>query len=225
MVFFNLIHFLCFNLSDIIVKRGKSSWITYRQLEYAIDSIRVIRIFDHLGDKQNRFGSVLMQYPKVEFYVAYNGKTPLCEEEKNLFVDLGDIIVKARVIDVRFDNLPTETATDVTNNLSGYSFFVQRFEELKKEGNAPYQAYDLAVEESQSKGYLADIWGRKECVNVFRELFTYEDELKASAWEEGREEGVADTVKNLLEKGFDVNTIADAIKRPVEWIESLLVKA
>lgn len=194
--------------------------IPYRQLEYAVDSLRILRVFDNLNDKQNRFGSVLLQYPKIEFYVAYNGKTPLNENMDHLLVDLGDIIVKAKQVDVRFDNLPAETKANPENRLAGYAFFVKRFEELKTEGKSPHQAYDLAIAESISKGYLTDIWSREECVNVFREVYSYDDELR----EEAREEVIIETTIAMLKKGIKDIEVAEIIMRPIEWVRGLMVE-
>ena len=203
----------------------KNPNIPYRQLEYAVDSFRILRVFDFIGDNQNRFGSTLMEYPKVEFYIVYNGKAPLKDEQKQLVVDLGDIKVTAQVIDVRFHNLPDDVATDAENKVSGYSFFVQKFEELKESGKTPHQAYNLAVQASIVAGYLTDVWSRKECVDVFSEIFTIEEELKQEGREEGREEGFADAVVKMLENGLAAKAVADIVKRPVEWVESLSNKA
>jgi len=88
----------------------------FRFLEYAVDAIRVLKV---LAD-QNRFGEKLMAFPKIEFYVAYNGKKAIKEADKTLVVDLGDIRVTAQVVDIRFDNLPKEKAEDSQDALAGY---------------------------------------------------------------------------------------------------------
>jgi hypothetical protein len=167
----------------------------YRFLEYAVDVIRILKV---LGN-QNRFGEKLMTYPMIEFYIAYNGKKILTEEEKLMNIDLGDIKVTAHVVDIRFDALPKETATNANDALAGYAFFAKTFEDAKKQGLSPYEAYKHAVNESIENGYLADIWSRKECVDMFIETYDYDEILKEGAREEGREEG--------LENGLDLSTL------------------
>jgi len=200
----------------------------YRQLEYAVSSFRILNVFEHLDNeknnkKQNRFGPSLMNYPKVEFYVLYNGKRQLKESEKQLLVDLGDIVVKAQVVDIRFCNLPEKTALDTNNRVSGYAFFVQRFEELKEEGNTPHQAYYLAIEESKERGYLTDVWSRKECVDMFKECYDRDDDMIEVGIEKGRDEEATKIAIKMLKSGLDVNMVAEMAERPVEWVKGLIV--
>ena len=72
---------------------------------------------------------------------------------------------------------------------------------MKAQGNAPYDAYNIAVEKSMEKGYLADIWSRKELVDMFAETYRYDEMLKEEGREEGREEGL---IKGL-EKGLGLS--------------------
>ena len=122
----------------------------FRFLEYAVDAIRVLKVLA----KQNRFGEKLMDFPKIEFYVAYNGKKALEEADKTLVVDLGDIRVSSQVVDIRFDSLPKEKAEDTKDALAGYAYFAKIFEEMKSQGKTPYQAFTIAVGKSMEEGYL-----------------------------------------------------------------------
>ena len=163
----------------------KNRNMPFRFLEYAVLALRILDILA----KQNRFGEKLMDFPQIEFYVAYNGKKPLDEDDKNLKIDLGDIKVTAKVVDIRFDSLPPENAKNTQNALAGYAYFAKIFGEAKAEGKKPYEAYRFAVDKSISNGYLPDIWNRKECVDMFAETYCYDDQLRDEGREEGRDEG------------------------------------
>jgi len=165
--------------------------IPYRTLEYSVDTIRSLRVLDNMvGSEtgQNIYGTKLIEYPEIKFFVAYNGKKELSEEEKRLTITIGDITVRATVIDINFDKL-AENYKQPQSKLGGYAFFVKRFEEHKAEGKTPYTAYDLAVQESLENDYLSDVWSRRECVDVFRNTYSVESEIRQEAREEALEEG------------------------------------
>ena len=187
----------------------------FRFLEYAVYAIGALRA---LAD-QNRFGEQLMAFPKVEFYVAYNGKKVLEEADKTLVVDLGSIRVTAQVVDIRFDSLPKEKAKDTQDALAGYAYFAKVFEEMKAQGKSPYESYVIAVGKSVEEGYLADIWSRKECVDVFAETYRYDDQLR----EEGREEGfeLSAQIFGELRKNIPLTTIAERYGITLQRIEKL----
>jgi hypothetical protein len=193
----------------------KNKNMPYRFLEYAIFAIRVLKVLAG----QNRFGESLMEFPKIELYVAYNGKKALSEADKTLVVDLGDIRVTAQVINIRFDNLPKEKADDKQDALAGYAYFAKAFEESKAQGKTPYQAYNIAVEKSKEEGYLVDIWSRKECIDVFAETYCYDDQLK----DEGREEGLelSTTIFNELRKNVPIPTIAKKYGVTIGQVEKM----
>ena len=195
----------------------------FRFLEYAVDVIRVLKV---LSD-QNRFGEKLMEFPRIEFYVAYNGKKALEEDDKTLIVDLADVVVKAQVVDIRFDKLPKETAENSQNALAGYSYFAKMFDEMKTQGNSPYDAYNIAVEKSVEKGYLADIWSRKELVDMFAETYSYDEMLKEEGREEGREEGLDEglglsaLIFHALKENLPIHKIAEKFGVTVKQVEKV----
>ena len=191
----------------------------FRFLEYAVDAIRVLKV---LAD-QNRFGEKLIEFPKVEFYVAYNGKKALEEDDKTLVVDLGDIRVTAQVVDIRFDSLPKEKAKDTQDALAGYAYFAKVFEEEKNQGKTPHQAFTIAVEKSMEEGYLADIWSRKECVDMFAETYSYDNQLRYEGREEGKEEGLEISIQivNELRENIPLLKIMEKYDVTVQQIEKL----
>jgi len=123
--------------------------------------------------------------------------------------------------------LPKETAEDSQDALAGYSYFSKVFEEMKAQGESPYEAYIIAVEKSIEKGYLAHIWNRKECVDMFAETYCYDEILKEEGREEGREEGLekglglsAQIVKALKEN-ITISKIAEIYGVTVQQVERL----
>ena len=199
----------------------------FRFLEYAVDAIRVLKALA----KQNRFGEKFMNFPKIEFYVAYNGAKALEENDKTLVVDLGDIRVSAQVVDIRFDSLPKETAEDSQDALAGYAYFSKVFEEMKLQGKSPYEAYSIAVGKSVEKGYLSDIWSRKECVDMFAETYCYDDQLKEEGRQAGREEGLevgreeglglSIRIHGELIKNVPIPTIAEKYGTTIQRVEEM----
>jgi len=169
-----------------------NSSIVYRMLEYYID---VMRIFNY-HKKPNR--------PKVEMYVAYNGKKILQDNDKILSIDLGAINVTANVVDVRFEALPTEKANNINDSLAGYAYFVKFFEEGKAQGNTAYESYYYAVEKCAAAGYLSDIVKNKELIDMFAEHYSYDDQI----FDEGIEKGIEKGIERGIEKGI----IESAIK-------------
>ncbi|MCL2264306.1 MAG: hypothetical protein FWC08_13915 [Defluviitaleaceae bacterium] len=177
----------------------KNPNMPFRFLEYAV---LVLKVLETLV-AQNRFGEKLMDFPRIEFYVAYNGKTTLEEAEKNLSLDLGFIKVEAQVVDICFDCLPQEDAQDTQNALAGYAYFTKIFGEAKAQGKKPYDAYRFAVDKSIEKGYLPEIWNRKECIDMFAETYCYDDQLR----EEGME--ISAAIFNALKENLPIPAIAE----------------
>jgi len=141
-----------------------------------------------------------------------------------------DVKATAQVLDISFDNLPKERAEDTQNALSGYAYFAKVFEESKKQGKTRYEAYNIAVEKSLEKGYLADIWSREECVDMFVETYTYEDQLREDSWEEGREEGLEKGVEKgkielyFTELNLSVKQIAEKMKLGEDYVNEVINK-
>ena len=189
----------------------KNKNMPFRFLEYAVFAIKVLEILA----KQNRFGGKLMDFPRIEFYVAYNGKTPLEETDKTLLVDLGFIKVTAQVVDIRFDSLSDEAANDAQNAVAGYAYFAKTFGEAKAQGKKPYEAYRFAVDKSIENGYLPEIWSRKECIDMFAETYCYDDQLR----EEGFE--LAADIFGELRENVPISQIAEKYGVAIQKIETL----
>ena len=199
----------------------KSKNMPYRMLEYYVD---IMRIWDVL-DGKDRFAAELINPPRVEFYVAYNGRTPLDTADKTLYVDLGAIQVKVLVVDIHFDKLPEDRAADVNDTLSGYAYFVKMFENKKREGSAPYEAFTFAVRECLAKGYLSEILRRKESFDMFAEKYCYDDHLREAGREEGLEEGLEkgllEAAARFLRAGMELHEISNVLELTEAQLKAL----
>ena len=191
----------------------RSKNMPLRMLEYYVD---IMRVLDAMEGK-NRFAAKCIDPPKVELYVAYNGKTALDTTDKKLYVDLGAIQITVLVSDIHFDKLPKERALDTQDTLSGYAYFVKMFETKKNEGNAPYEAFIFAVSECLKKGYLTEILSRKESVDMFIERYSYDDQLL----EEGEARGLLNAAMKLLKTGMGVSEISSVLELTEEQVEEL----
>jgi len=89
------------------------------------------------------------------------------------------------------------------------------------DGKTPYKAYDLAIEESLANGYLPDIWSQRECVDVFRNTYSVDDEIRQEGREEGREEKAMESVVEMLKDGMDILLVAKYSKMSVEWVQNI----
>ena len=195
----------------------KSKNMPYRLLEYYVD---LMRIWDVM-DGKDRYATELINPPKVEFYVAYNGRKHLDTADKTLYVDLGAIQVKVLVADIHFDKLPEDRASDVNNTLSGYAYFVKVFESKKCKGSTPYEAFTFAVGECLAKGYLTEILSRKESFDMFAEKYCYDDHLREAGREEGLEEGLLIAAARMLESGMSLQQIASILRLTDEQLKDV----
>ena len=145
----------------------------FRLLEYYIALVSAyIR-----KTNQNRYGTKLLEFPKAELYVVYNGKGKMMELP---VLDLGYVKAKANVVNIHLESLPNRE--DKSSAVVAYSLYV----DLVKSGLSPEEA---AVELAE-EGYLPEFFGRKEHRDMFAELFSYDNELRAEGEAQGIEKGI-----------------------------------
>ena len=180
----------------------KSPNIGLRMLIYYAELLK-IHIKKH---DLNIYGSVPVDYPKAELYVAYNGKQPWLENDE---IIAGDVKLKIRLIDINFDKLPIK---DAGNVLSGYAYLVQQFEYYKKDEQFSSQmAVDKALTDCRESGYLLDYVKKEEFLSMVTKRWTVEQQkLDYGKWEraEGREEKALEIAKSLLKSGMSSEKVA-----------------
>ena len=162
----------------------------FRLLEYYIALVSAyIR-----KTNQNRYGTKLLEFPKAELYVVYNGKGKMTELP---VLDLGYIQAKVKVVNIHFESLPNKE--DKSNAVTAYSLYV----DLVASGLRPA---DAALELAE-QGYLPEFFGRKEHRDMFAELFSYDNELRA----EGEAEGIAKGIEQGITQGEYQKAVNSAI--------------
>ncbi|MCL2560610.1 MAG: hypothetical protein FWE07_09000 [Turicibacter sp.] len=87
----------------------KSSNIGLRMLIYYAELLKMYIKRNGL----NIYGAAPVDYPKAEFYVAYNGKKPWMEDT---YITAGDITINTELIDINYDQLQIK---EKDNTLSG----------------------------------------------------------------------------------------------------------
>ena len=183
----------------------------FRLLEYYIALVSAyIR-----KTNQNRYGTKLLEFPKAELYVVYNGKGKM---EELPVLDLGYVQARVKVVNIHFESLPHKE--DKSNAVTAYSLYV----DLVTSGLRP----EAAALELAEQGYLPEFFGRKEHRDMFAELFSYDNELRAEGEAIGEARGIAkgehekaiNVALNLL-KLHDDQTISEIVGLSVEEVQKL----
>ena len=202
----------------------------------------IARVYERLVDRKSLYRSRLISLPRPEFYVIYNGTTPMPEKAvmrlSDAFVNCPEANMAAEDIfalelEVSVFNVNVgfnEAVVDRSDNLSGYVRFVDKVREYKNSGMDIKEAIEAAVKYCISSGILADFLD-KNSREVRGMLFTEFniDDAKEVWLEEGREEGVAlgelrakrQLAKNLLSMGMPVDKISIATGLNAEQIEPM----
>jgi len=150
-----------------------SKSMLFRMMEYyaALVSEFVIKEED-----QNKYGTKEMQIPKAELHIVFNGKGSM---EANPKLDLGDIQIKGSVTNIHFKNL---TCHDRNHPLVAYAKLIELTKELGFTIND-------AIDQLLIEGYLVEFFGRREIRDMYVEIFSYDQQLRAEGHAEGRAEG------------------------------------
>jgi len=157
----------------------------HRMLEYYVG---ISKMYD-IPVRNKMYGQKAVDYPRVEFFVAYNGVEKLTAEDKILFTDLGDIKIQAKVVDICYDALPEDyirrTINGHTNRLIGYARFVWWLEYNKGRFRTMFEEFMDAVEQCKREGHLLDILNNKELINMLAKEYSYDEQIKHDALEKG----------------------------------------
>jgi len=156
-----------------------------------------------------------IEVPLPELYIAYNGKDEIKEKYThfNLENQGVKIDVNVKIVDIRYDELGSETTDDA---LVGYSLFIKLYEDYQQQGFPRDEAFTKARMECMEKGYLKGFI-EKEGFELYKKLFDYDEQLRA----EGMEKKAIETAHKMLDDGLNIETIAKYVKMPIEWVENL----
>ena len=152
--------------------------------------------------------------------MAYNGRRPWRNE--NLTIEAGDLIIRAKLVDVKYDQLGSH---DVTHPLVGYAYLVKQAQYDEYEAHCTrLEALAKAIEDCKTKGYLDDYMDKEEFLTMLPNVYTIEQQLMDQleyGIEQGALEKALDTTKKALQSGIDVVTVAMITDLPIDEVEKL----
>jgi len=163
------------------------------------------------------YGTAPIKYPKAEFFVAYNGKSPWLGDD---CIVAGDVTINVRIVDINYDKLQIQESS---NALSGYAYLVKQIEYYTaKQGLAPGLAADKALKDCRNAGYLMDYVDKEEFLTMVTEVWTIEKQAAdRERWAREEEKAKAEKkikadkleiAKSLINSAVSVDIITNSTK-------------
>lgn len=201
-------------LEDVLFREFKNDvayimdgkWVCFIEHQSTINPNMPLRLFVYAARTYERFitsdliySSNLIKVPKPEFYVLYNGKTKLQDNDLKLSTafwdNTGDMTaeIKVKVLDINYNRMDTQLKGCRT--LSEYAFLI---DSVRKNNGNIEKAVRECVENNVLKEYLT-FYGI-EVMNMLFEEYNAEKALEIRGKEE-YEKGKADGEITGEEKG------------------------
>jgi hypothetical protein len=199
----------------------------------------IARVYEKIISGRNIYGSKKFFIPRPEFIVLYNGTAPYPDK---VTLKLSDAFEDAVSLGVPKDAVPhldlTVTVYNINQGhnedlsrrcekLKEYSAFVAKVRELETGRLDRKGAMEDAVKWCIVHGILKEFLEThgSEVVNMLLAEWNLEDALaveREEGIEEGRQESLEETVKNLLEFGMKPEQISRALKLPPDAVRRYL---
>lgn len=179
------------------------------------------------------YTSKLVRIPAPEFYVLYNGRTPISQNVLKLSHSFKaednepQLELIAKVIDINYDRLKG-TELEHCRTLSEYAFLVDKIREYHGD-------IEKAVKNCVGQNVLADYltYYGSEVINMLFEEYDAEkakrimleearEDAIAEGKAQGRAEGEASMIKRLYQLGNTVKQIAALFRMPESEVEKYL---
>ena len=241
MSFYNDVSYLVDNKMIILAEHQSTinPNMPLRCLEY------VSRLYEKLFESKEKYSRKLLNIPRPEFYVFYNGIEPYpCDQILKLshaFIEQSEqpsleLIVKVVNINRHTEHPLLETCKPMRE----YSIFVQTVRKWQQQDSVT--GFHKAIEECIANNILREYLERKtkEVINMLIAEYDYEmdiavqrEEEREIAFAEGIEQGIEqgfangshqaklETAKNLLDIGLSVESILKATGLRSEEIANL----
>jgi hypothetical protein len=190
------------------------------------------RLYEKIIDSKNIYKSKLVPIPRPECFVLYNGAGEYPDETtlklSDAFARLAsgpaggpDLELKVKVINI--NNGHNKDLVRRCERLNGYSVFISKAREFEVALKDREGAVKAAVKYCISHGVLKDFLEQhsSEVLNMLFTEWNWDDAL-AVRYEEGREEGGEEIIRNLLSYGMSPGEVAAALKVPVEKVIALV---
>ena len=121
----------------------------------------------------NIYGTVPINYPLAEFYVAYTGKKPWIQDKQ---ISAGDIEITVSFINVNYNEINND---EKGNILVGYAYLLKQFEYYKGNHNLPVtNAIDKALKDCDAEGYLKEYVNKEEFQSMLVKRWTVEQQIE-----------------------------------------------
>jgi hypothetical protein len=220
----NDISFLLDNRIVVLIEHQSSinNNIPFRLLEY------IVRIYEKIIDQEKKYNEKLINIPKPEFIILYNG-TDEYPDYKEL--KLSDAFMGIEGLKLTgIDKIPLELIVQVYNinrghnpeilkksrTLYGYSIFIDKIRENLEKEKTLEKALPSAVKYCISNDILKDFLRKhgSEVINMFYGEYDREMDIavkKREAWEDGYEEGREEILK-FIEQGLSIEDIKERLK-------------
>ena len=166
-----------------------------------------------IGDAQHKYRTRLIMFPKMRFYVLYNGKYPAPERRLMRLSDAfgGDDALELKV---EFINLNAGFNRELiarSESLSDYCNFVDMVESRRRGGVELRVALRESIDYCIANGIMADYFQ----ANYWEVVAMYEDDYDAelagkARFEEGEEQGKLTMIQNFYKAGTPLELIMTA---------------
>ncbi|MDR0655601.1 MAG: hypothetical protein LBG22_04735 [Treponema sp.] len=190
------------------------------------------RLYEKIINNKDVYKSKLVNIPRAECFVLYNGTTDYPDQMwlklSDAFADLkdsgsgrpADVELVVRVVNINKGH--NEELLRRCETLEGYSDFIAKAREYERELGSREEGVKAAVKDCISRGILKEFL-ELHSSEVFNMLFTewnWDDAL-AVRFEEGREEGREEIARNALAKGLPLDIIREITGLDIEAIRNI----
>jgi flagellar basal body-associated protein FliL len=174
------------------------------------------RTYEKICNKENIYGSKMLEIPRPEFVVLYNGEDKIPDRTElslsDMFAKHGEdnpinLELKVQVYNINEGHNPQFAQKSAT--LKEYEIFIAKIRENEKTMQRE-EAIVSAIKYCENKGVLKEFL--KEHSSEVRNMLLTEFNLKDAqeVWKrEGIEEGIIEVATKMIAKGMDINTIAE----------------
>jgi len=196
------------------------------------------RVYEKIFKDKNIYKGKLFKVPRPEFFVLYNGAAPCQDEQIFRLSDTFEELKKLGLVEkgppaleliVRVININEGRNAAIAERcriLAEYSALVAKVREFEKELGNKEEAMKEAVKYCQNHDILKEFLEKhaSEVLNMLMTEWCWDDALEVR-YEEGVEDGLERTARNLLAKSMPIEDIALVTELPIEKIRSLSCSA
>ena len=194
----------------------------------------IARLYEKLIDNKAVYRKQLIEIPKPEFWVLYNGKELYPEEQtlklsdafrdKSIIEQHGTLELTVKVLNIGQGYNPA--LLDRSQQLTGYVTFVTKVYEKKSQGLDNAEAIKEALHYCIDNNILVEFLQNHsvEVINMLMTEFNMQTALEVSREEgeaRGKMEGKTEIAQNLLREGMEVALVSKMTGLDVDTVKKL----